>query len=147
MLSSSSNGCIRVFVDWEAWQPEEIIELTSRVTNSGFTINNQTVSVSTRPCTTSDGRSGMPCSKKRNITTALKHCLICFNSLAIGLLLAGTFPVAPTGSTLTPHNSYTNHCKASGKVCKRSATILSGPCKVSHFLFLMERDTTPGEVQ
>ncbi|KAK3784680.1 hypothetical protein RRG08_009405 [Elysia crispata] len=49
-----NNGCIRVFVDWEAWQPEEIIELTSRVTNSGFTINNQTVSVSTRPCTTSD---------------------------------------------------------------------------------------------
>ena len=59
-------------------------------------------------------------------------------------MLAATFPVAPTVSTLTPHNSYTNHGKATGNVCKHSAT-LSRHAKflrdtVSHFLFMMERD-------
>ncbi|GFS07993.1 chelonianin [Elysia marginata] len=51
---TDNNGCIRAFVDWEADNPGEIFMLTSRAKDRGLMLDNQKMTVSTRPCPPSD---------------------------------------------------------------------------------------------
>ncbi|GFS21740.1 WAP four-disulfide core domain protein 18 [Elysia marginata] len=51
---ANNHGCIRIFVEWEAEKPEEILKLADRIGNSSIVINNTQVIVSKRECVPGD---------------------------------------------------------------------------------------------